>query len=365
MKVCGVEFRSRRLLPRHSGMSSCATGNDDFAVYSQMGGAVLALLGIVATVAGLLGLKIHGNTGRIRECTKNIRWYAAIAGWCIGQLLQLLAVRLASEPVVAAVTTLAVPVNALLAWRYLGERITQWDWVSIVIMLLGAGLVVFSSPQYSKQGLSVSEEGALFTSPTGVVMLGATGVVSCVAGFAVMRGRRHGGTSAGLGFGLFAGVSGALSITTAKLCWLLLYDSTHGGENLFTQAPTYVFGFTSFIGEVGMAVAVYLGLRSGEATVVVPAYYISMTVLASLQGLLLFDQIGCFSPAGGSAFGIGVLLACGAVVLMAGVRKPNACLGTELGSSPREAPLMADVPAASDAPVSGTASSGPPGGFMG
>lgn len=343
--------------------SNCASGDDDFAVFSQIGGAVLALLGIIATVAGLLGLKLHGNTGRIRECTKGFRWYLSIVGWCFGQLLQLLAVRLASEPVVAAVTTLAVPVNALLAWRYLGERITRWDWLSIVIMLLGAGLVVFSSPQYSKQGLSLSEEGALFSTPSAMVGVIATAVVTCVAGGAVMRGRRHGGTSAGLGFGLIAGVSGAISITTAKLCWLLLYDSTHGGENLFKQVPTYILGFTSFIGEVGMAVAVYLGLRSSEATVVIPAYYISMTVLASLQGLLLFDQVGCFSAAGGSAFGIGVLLACGAVVLMAGVRKPNACLGTELGSSsPREAPLMADVPAASDAPTSGTASGG---GFMG
>lgn len=354
------------------GGANCATGSDEFAVYSQMGGALLALLGIVASVAGLLGLKIHGSVGQIRSCTKGIRWYLAIAGWCFGQLVQVFAVRLTSEPVVAAVTALAVPVNALLAWRYLGERITQWDWLSIVLMLLGAGLVVFTAPQYSKQGLSVREEGALFTaSPSAVVGVVATGVVACVACYAVMRDRRHGGTSASLGFGLFAGVSGASSITAAKLCWLLLYDSTHGGENAFTQPPTYVLGFASFIGEVGMAVAVYLGLRSGEATIVVPAYYISMTVHASLQGLLLFGQLGCFSAAAGGAFGTGVLLACGAVALMAGVRRPSACLGTELGTSSREAPLMADVAAVSDVPdvvdVEATRSSGPSGagGFMG
>ena len=68
---------------------------------------------------------------------------------------------------------------------------------------------------------------------------------------------------------------------------MLFDETTAGGENAFLQPVSYLFGGVSALGEAGMAVALFFGLARGESTVVVPAYYISMNVMGSLQGLCL------------------------------------------------------------------------------
>ena len=218
---------------RALGMAPCTPfANGDLA--EQVGGAVLALFGIVVTVAGLLGLKLHGATGELRRCNKSRRWYLSIVCWCVGQLLQLLAVELATEPVVGAVSTLAVPANALLAWRLLDEPVTQRERLAILVMTLGAGMVVFASPQQARKGMTIAQEGRLITeSSWPAIGLLITFLVTCAAGSAVRCARRRGGAVQSLGFGVLAGVAGSLSITATKLCWLLLDAWRQGGDNLF------------------------------------------------------------------------------------------------------------------------------------
>ena len=132
-----------------------------------------------------------------------------------------------------------------------------------------------------------------------------------------------------------------------RRCWLL-FDEIEW--EAFALPGSYLIGGCAALGEVGMVVALYYGLRRGEATVVVPSFYISMTLLASLQGLLLFDMLGCFNAATGACFGTGVLLACVATALMAGARRP------QNDSAERVTPLM-------DAPMPDAST--PPAAFMG
>ena len=126
--MTGSSVSRRSCAPRVVSINWCmrcqkaSSGVFDLAM--QGGGAFVALVGIVITVAGLIGLKLYGNTGSLRQCNKGWKWLASIAGWCVGQLLQLCAVELASEPVITAVSTLAVPANALLAWKILGEPVS-------------------------------------------------------------------------------------------------------------------------------------------------------------------------------------------------------------------------------------------------
>ena len=147
--------------PVDLGCQAANSGFTDFA--KQGGGAFIALVGIIVTVAGLIGLKLYGNTGSLRQCNKGWEWGAAALGWCVGQLLQLFAVELASEPVITAVSTLAVPANALLAWKILGEPVTRKERLAIAAMTVGAGMVVVSSPQQAHTARTVREEAALLT----------------------------------------------------------------------------------------------------------------------------------------------------------------------------------------------------------
>ena len=142
----------------------CEPAGSGFAdLLKQGGGAFVALIGIVVTVAGLIGLKLYGSTGSLRQCTKGWKWTSSLAAWCVGQLLQLCAVELASEPVITAVSTLAVPANALLAWKILGEPVTRKERLAIVAMTVGAGMVVVSSPQQARSAMTVRQEEALLT----------------------------------------------------------------------------------------------------------------------------------------------------------------------------------------------------------
>ena len=137
---------------------------------------------------------------------------------------------------------------------------------------------------------------------------------------------------------------------------MLFDETTAGGENAFLQPVSYLFGGVSALGEAGMAVALFFGLARGESTVVVPAYYISMNVMGSLQGLCLFDMFGCFTPVSGALFALGILLACCTVARMAAARRPAA-------TSDRGTPLMeeaAPVPVAAHEP-----SSTPTGAYIG
>ena len=104
--VAAAAMRVVELLDR----MGCEPAGSGFAdLLKQGGGAFVALVGIVVTVAGLIGLKLYGSTGSLRQCTKGWKWTSSLAAWCVGQLLQLCAVELASEPVITAVSTLACP----------------------------------------------------------------------------------------------------------------------------------------------------------------------------------------------------------------------------------------------------------------
>ena len=155
-----TQLLPRRRVSRNAPLPK-ASGFADLA--RQGGGAFVALVGIVITVAGLIGLKLYGNTGSLKQCTKGWKWTSSLTAWCIGQLLQLCAVELASEPVITAVSTLAVPANALLAWKILGEPVTRMERLAIAAMTVGAGMVVVSSPQQARPAMTVREEAALLT----------------------------------------------------------------------------------------------------------------------------------------------------------------------------------------------------------
>eukprot|EP00966_Prymnesium_polylepis_P165288 3820940-Prymnesium_polylepis.1 len=66
--------------------------------------------------------KVHGVGGRAMRCTKSLQWYGYIGLWMLGQLVQLLAVELATEPVIASVGNFAIVCNAVLAYKVRGPR---------------------------------------------------------------------------------------------------------------------------------------------------------------------------------------------------------------------------------------------------
>ena len=319
--------------------------------FEQVGGALLAMLGVTITVIGLHGMKVHGAVGSARCCSKPWRWSAYGGLWATGQLIQLLAVKLALEPVVTAVSNFAIIVNAYLASRMLGESIGKVDVVSVVVMILGACLVVAFTPQPAFRTLSIAGLAHLWSSsPLPTVGIIVTTLFAAAAlpraVLSCTRPRTYAGYSVGgVAFGLLAGYTGATSVTCASLDWLL-FDN-YGLVALLSgdaAGAAVALGFGAFAGEVGMVVALFFGMAHHEASVVVSTYYITMTVFGAVQGLFTMQTIGDLDAISGTCFALGVLLCLAAVSTMAFLRSgrgASAAHGATTATPP--APIVADA----------------------
>ena len=129
---------------------------------SQVGGAVLAFVGVAVTTVGLHGIKHEMAAHPRREWLCKRRSYAAAAVWVAGQVAQLLSVNLATASVVAAVTNCGIWVNALLAHFFTAEALTWVDGAATFALTLGAVLVVVAAPPLLCDSMSAPEVAALF-----------------------------------------------------------------------------------------------------------------------------------------------------------------------------------------------------------
>ena len=291
--------------------------------FHQLAGAVLAIIGVSITVLGLHGTKVHGNDGSIwYRCNKSRLWLGYVLLWAFGQMIQLLAVKLASEPTIGAVSNFAILANLILANKMLGEEITRTDVYATFLMVLGSCLVVGFTPDPPFQSLSVSQVGHLFTSsPLAGIGLAGTSLVALAVLPTVIRSalRPHlySGPAGGMAFGIMAGYMGGTSITMTKICWLI-FD--HYGFFALTLPSAWGISVVAFAGEFFMVCALFNGMAYFEATVVISTYYITLTLFSSLQGLCTFRLLLWLTAGSAVGFSIGVVLCIAAVCWSSWIR---------------------------------------------
>lgn len=302
------------------------------------------MIGVGVTVLGLHGMKVS-NVGRVESCTKPLVWALYLFAWFVGQIIQLLAVGLAPEPVVGAVSNFAIVVNACLASRLLGERVTRTDVIAALWMIFGACIVVGFTPPPQQRSLSLSQLNHLFsTSALALGGLAITTLLALVALPSAMSSSKSqqpsystattaaaaatfasasapaAGTArtaaaataatipspmGGVAFGILAGYTGGTSITMTKLCWLV-FD--HYSWAALAMGEPWALSVVAFGGEILMAVTLFNGMARHEASVVVPTYYISLTLCSSLQGLCVFQLLPEMRARDAFGFTSGVLL---------------------------------------------------------
>jgi len=206
-------------------------------VGDQIAGALLALLGVGVSVAGLLGLKFYSSgphtSSGVGLTRRHHRWYASAAVWACGQLFQFLGVHFATQSVVAAVTNAGILFNAIGASWLFGERLTQWDAAGTAGLIAGAVLVVLCAPVLLVEHMTMAEINAKFGGSPGPLtgLLTTAAVAVGAASFVVVATHKgwQGRTSLGLAFGTLAGFNGSYSITFTKLVWLLFAETLRPG----------------------------------------------------------------------------------------------------------------------------------------
>lgn len=311
------------------GSGNTTRSNDVDTVVDQLSGSLMEMFGVAITVVGLHGMKVHGEGGRVVGCTKSWQWYGYVGLWALGQVVQLLAVKLATEPVIASVSNFAIVCNAVLAYKVLGEPITRLDVGAIGTMIVGAVLVVTFVPEPMKTSLNAKQLRDFFVSSAwpavglvGTTIIAAAALPSAV--LSVLQPASRAGPSGGVAFGVLAGFAGACSISTSKVCWLVIDADTLGFGGAFALPLWWLYAVLSFVSEVLMVVAVFNGMAWHEASVVVSTYYISMTVFGTVQGLCMFDLMPHFHAGQAFSFVFGVLLCTAAVGVLAVARHSSA-----------------------------------------
>jgi len=296
-------------------------------VGDQIVGALLALLGVGTSVAGLLGLKYFSSGSRYTEDpSRSRRWFASGAIWALGQLLQFLGVHFATQPVVAAVTSAGILFNDFGASRLFGEKLTSSDAVASLGLIAGALLVVLFAPVLLVEHMTMQDVSMRFcASPAPLAALLGTAAVACgAASFVVTAIRKgwRGSIPLGLAFGTLAGFNGSYSITFTKLVWLLFAETIRpGGQDEFAQPAAWILGGFMSGGEALMIVSLALGLQRSEASILVPTYYGTMTIFSAVQGLLVFDLARELTPTTTAGFIAGIMLCIASLAAIACARR--------------------------------------------
>ena len=114
--------------------------------------------------------------------------------------------------------------------------------------------------------------------------------------------------------------SHALLFFVVRVHTQLLFD--HCFFHAFTLFyPAWILGFITAGGEIGMVLFAVIGMARHESTVVVATYYISMTLLASIQGLCVFHINPFAKTVTALGFSVGLIMCVAGTIYLAVLRK--------------------------------------------
>jgi hypothetical protein len=300
------------------------TDVDEFYEYQTLG-AGLTVIGVAITVFGLNGMKYYQTKSGLPQPWKMPRamlakWLGTLFLWGFGQVVMLSAVNYATSDVCAATANIALVVNAFVANWLFGESfnvfpictgniltwLLHWDLGAILYNIGGAVLVVFSAPELKDSKLPKDLKGVKNQISGNALFLWtmiATVVLMVLKTLFVTAKRGKKSTLQGLAYGFFAGACGGVCYTLTKVGFLLTNDDKAWHSWVF-----YTLWMSAGVFELLNVVATNIGMYYQEAMVVVPAYYVSMSIFSTLQELALFKLYDEFTPQSTAKYVTGLAL---------------------------------------------------------
>jgi drug/metabolite transporter (DMT)-like permease len=221
-----------------------------------------------------------------RHYARTPRWIAGFVVYAVGQLLNASAAAFASQSLLATLgTSCSLVANLIYARFLLKERPVPLHVVSVVIIIAGAALVVFTA-SHGDQDFDLDDLESLFRHRAFVIYSTIAGVV--VGALLVVWWRRRNST---LGASIAACVGatlGSFSYLLAK-CTVQLIKASVSSANQFSH-PMFLPIVVSFVScAVGELHFMNVALRTGNALIIIPVYYVVNTVLSVGGGLVYFQ----------------------------------------------------------------------------
>ncbi|GJQ11842.1 hypothetical protein GpartN1_g3633.t1 [Galdieria partita] len=232
------------------------------------------------------------DTGAIERThyLKRKRWWAGLLLIGAGEACNLIAFGFAPGSTIAPLGVLVVPINALLAWKFLKEKVTWVTIFGILLSIAGAALVGVFGPSGpdSTGALNQSQILHLLDNVAFIVFISITvGVICAIFVINIMTGI---GVRYLLVYALMSGMSAAVSVTSAKAVVQLIRYSVTGKGDQLAKPLIYVMTFVLLVTIVFMVYYMNRGMQTFRVTLFLAVYYGFFMTFSVVSSILMYQE---------------------------------------------------------------------------
>lgn len=221
---------------------------------------------------------------------KRKKWWTGLLLIGGGEACNLIAFGFAPGSTVAPLGVLVVPINALLAWKFLKEKVTWATLLGILLSVAGAVLVGVFGPSGpdSTGALNQSEILHLLDNVAFIVFISITvGVICAIFVINIITGI---GVRYLLVYALMSGMSAAVSVTSAKgVVQLIRYSVTGKGDQL-AKPLIYVMAFVLLVAILFMVYYMNRGMQTFRVTLFLSVYYGFFMTFSVVSSILMYQE---------------------------------------------------------------------------
>jgi|Transcript_87403 hypothetical protein len=261
-------------------------------------GVVVTLLGSSLTVVGFMVQK-RSHAAETKDSSRPYclqrEWLMGTGIWILGNFVCWVALGLAPQAILASLNCWNIGVTLVIAPLLLGEPVSGWTATSSVLLAFGTGWVIAFGPKQYQQQTVTSIVSALSRSNSICAFLGTAIFLASMFALGVVRSRSR--SSSGLSYlqytmvsATFAWYATLLSKSAAKI----FVTSVQLSRPMYEQPAFWLFVAGFAICGIAQMHFLNMGLKIGDAVMVIPLYEaISMTGQLVIGGLV-FDEFAHF-----------------------------------------------------------------------
>jgi hypothetical protein len=266
------------------------------------------------------------------EGEERCTWVLGFSCFVAGQAGILASLGFIDQATSAIFSNVALVTNSIFARYFFNEQFTQADFFAITTILAGSALVVLYYAHVEQDFTLEIIRGYMQEPLFNVFMFGCVSAFLVCLSWKMLRWDGRAGSTAGVVFATMAALVGCCSLTFGKMFIALLKES-FTGSNQFTDYLAWVVTVIFITCAVSNVHFINFGLENSPAMVMIPIYYVLITVLATIAGILCFQDFATFEETlNWILFVAGVLLSLVGVVI----------LGQKEGSGEAEAQAKAE-----------------------
>lgn len=223
-----------------------------------------------------------GGFGYLREWI----WWAGLLSLGIGEAANFVAYAFAPASLVTPLGTLSVLVSAILASKFLNEKLNLLGKIGCLLCILGSTIIVLHSPKEKEvddlQDLMIKLKEPAFVSYV-IVVIAITLLI--IFHFGPKYGKQY-----IIVYICLCSAIGSLTVMSCKGLGLAFKETISGKSNAFTSWLTWFFLFSVIVCITIQMNYLNKSLDLFDTTIVSPIYYVFFTTLVIVASAILFRE---------------------------------------------------------------------------